>query len=308
MKNKFTLVIIFLLTTFTAFSQTGQFRNNLYIVPPAGKAVLMDGTLSLFHDDYSNEVDRDDARKMTNPSENLAILRDARTLIVERRQSIRSNDTTFYKIWNTRIISYRLELISKDIDSQKVSATLYDRYLDSAIRLSLSSNNYYDFAVTSDVNSKRTDRFYVVLKPIEKHPVLGPPMHYVKDSAAMADNPGSDLLTTDNDMKDPLTEEAKEGERPGSEITATHTRISLYPNPAATSSIYVTFAGQKEGKYKISLIGQRGNVLLTQTSFINSGPSTVQLKLNGRTPRGIYRVEVVGPNGFRSTHSLLITQ
>lgn len=308
MKNKFTLIIIFLLTTFTVFSQTGQFRNNLYIVPPTGKAVLMDGTLSLFHDDYSNGVDRDDARKMTNPSENLAILRDARTLIVERRQSIRTNDTTFYKIWNTRVISYRLELISKDIDSQKVSATLYDRYLDSAIWLNLSSNNYYDFAVTSDVNSKRTDRFYVVLKPIEKHPALGPPLHYVKDSATMANNPGPDAWTTDNDMKDPLTEEAKEDNQPGSEITATHTRISLYPNPTTTSSIYVTFAGQKEGKYKISLIGQRGNVLLTQTSFINSGPSTVQLKLNGRTPRGIYRVEVVGPNGFRSTHSLLITQ
>lgn len=150
-----------------SYSQIKQFRNNLYIIDPEGNPVLMDGTLSLYDDEYSDEVDYQDARKMFNPGENIGMLRDSKVLIVERRKDILDRtDTIFFKFWNARIITYRLELSSKSFENSEVTAVLHDKYLDKKVFISLHESAYYDFAVTADVNSKRPDRFMVVFNPL----------------------------------------------------------------------------------------------------------------------------------------------
>src|SRR5205085_7812474 len=48
----------------------GQFRTNLYAYNNDGTKSLQDGNLILFNNTFSNEVDKQDAWKMTNISEN----------------------------------------------------------------------------------------------------------------------------------------------------------------------------------------------------------------------------------------------
>lgn len=171
-------------TFFAGFSQVKSFRTNLYIVPDGGASpVLMDGTLSFFDNAYSNAVDNKDARKMFNPGENWGINQQPYVLIVERRQDVNANDTVQFKIWNTRIITYRIEMIPKNFNTNGLSAVLVDQYLEKETPVSLTDSGHVDFQVTSDGNSARNDRFLLVFKSDVEAGLL--PLNFVSASANM---------------------------------------------------------------------------------------------------------------------------
>lgn len=173
MKTTFTLILLATLSHFTTFSapndhsfetsEFAQLRTNLYIVPPDNKAnVLVDGTLTQYDVDYSNDVDGKDGRKMSNLSENFGMLRGNTMLIVERRKSIETSDSIFFKMWNMRTFNYQLEVESKNLNLYGKTAFLEDRYLAISTPLDLDGKTYINFSVTSDPASKATDRFRIV--------------------------------------------------------------------------------------------------------------------------------------------------
>lgn len=356
MKSFFTFILfIFTMSSFS-FGQTKQFRSNLYIVDPTGNPVLMDGTLTMFHNDFSNEVNNQDARKMFNPSENIGMERGGKVLIVERRQDINGPDTIFYKLWNTRIITYRLEFTSKYLDGQSIVPVLFDKYLNISTVLSTTENNYYDFEVTADANSKRADRFMVVFNPMAEKGLL--PLNFISSSVSSINNGVSIVWETanENNVKDFTIERSDDGVQftnsgiitdanneasnnyraydyslttgnyyyriratdLDGKITFskimkiaginTNATISVYPNPAKASNIQVKFSGQKKGAYRISVISGFGSIVHSQTEILTDNPA--QIKLNNRQslPHGIYRIEVSGPEGYRHTLNLLISQ
>ena len=65
----------------------GMMRMNMYALNSNGTAILVDGTLTQYDDDFSNSVNGMDARKLTNPGENIGMIRDTKTLIIESRQT-----------------------------------------------------------------------------------------------------------------------------------------------------------------------------------------------------------------------------
>jgi hypothetical protein len=309
MKNNFTFSALFLLISTLSFSQIKQFRSNLYIVSPDGTPVLMDGTLSLYHDDYSNEVDYSDARKMTNPGENFGILRGGKVLIVERRKDLTIADTNFYKIWNTRVITYRLEFLSKDISGDQVTATLYDKYLDTSVSLSFSEKNYYDFSVTKDVASKRSDRFMVVFNPAPQIDNSTSSIDYLNPDVKSEVSQIQPAWVSDSPQGQHAQPETMEEEANSSNpLSGYQTRITLYPNPSQGQNIRMKFEGQQAGKYNISLMTNTGYILHSQTTLLNSGSNEIKLLISKPIQPGIYRVEILGPRGYRSTKSLLITK
>lgn len=341
-----------------SFGQTKQFRSNLYIIDPNGNPVLMDGTLTMFNNDYSNDVNNQDARKMFNPSENIGMERGGKILIVERRQDLNGPDTIFYKLWNTRIITYRLEFTSKYLNGigMGIVPVLYDKYLNTATTLSISENNYYDFEVTADANSKRTDRFMVVFNPMAEAGLL--PLSFINSSVIPINNGTSIAWETANEhnVKNYIIERSDDGvqfvnsdiltdanNRPSNKYQAydytlmagvhyyriratdmdgkttfskimkvsgisANAKISVYPNPAKASNIRMNFSGQKKGSYKISIISGFGSVVHSQTELLSTSPAQIKLSNNQSLPHGIYRIEVAGPDGYRTAINLLITQ
>ncbi len=170
MKNVLKLIIggllcyspVFSSPTNTPVGDFAQVRSNLYIVPATGAPVLMDGSLTQYYYEYSNDIDGMDARKMSNPSENWGMERDNNTYVIERRHSILGSDSIFYKMWNMRIIHYRIEFITSNLDFPGRQGFLKDNYLQTSTPVDLNGTTDVDFNVTSDPASKAADRFTLI--------------------------------------------------------------------------------------------------------------------------------------------------
>lgn len=349
MKTYFTLLCLCL--TLSGFSQVKQFRSNLYIVDPKGSPVLMDGTLSFYDNQYSNEVNQQDARKMFNPGENWGMLRHTQTLIVERRQDISGPDTVFFKMWNMRIITYRLEFSAKYFEGSEVTGRLYDKYLDKYTDINLEGTTHVDFSVTSDANSKRSDRFTLYFDKEKPKPMA------FTDAAASLQ--GNNILlqwATINEKKirsytvenstngyrfteTPLVSDAvntpvagyrqivanpssrmnyyriRANHEDGSvtfsevlsiEVPTKQSIISMFPNPAPSSNIRLRLTQVPVGKYSINIYNSFGRVVHSQKETMNSQSGNIILNNRQSIPDGLYRVEIIGPDGYRSTESILI--
>ena len=171
MKNSLLFVLLTIFSGLSAIcspspksspSDVNQLVTNLYIVTPTGSTVLMDGTLTQYAPDFSNALNGMDARKMSNPGENWGMLRSNAVYIVERRHSIEGSDSIFFKMWNMRIITYRLEIISSDLNFPGRTGILEDNYLKTSTPVDLSGTTLVNFSVTADPASKATDRFRLI--------------------------------------------------------------------------------------------------------------------------------------------------
>lgn len=357
MKNLIFLFALSLILNSNISGQIKQFRNNLYIIDPNGNAILMDGTLSLYSNDYSNDVDRLDARKMFNPGENIGIQRDNKVLIIERRKDIEVSDTIFFKLWNTREITYRLELLCKNFVGNNIKAVLYDNYLKTQTNLSLTEDNFYDFEVTTDSESKRTDRFMIVFNPVEVEASVMP-LNFISSTLTIKANTVSVLWETANEqnVKKYTIERSLDGihfELTGIEVDAYNKQynnygvedmtpakglsyyrivahdfdgkitmskimkvsisslnatVSVFPNPAVSSNIRLRFEGHEQGTYKISMVNGFGSIVYTQTENLTSNLNQIKLSTSQPMAPGIYRIEVIGPNGYYAVRNLLIAK
>ena len=195
MKNYFTLILSALLCSATAFcspssspfsADFAQLRTNLYIIAPDGSRVLMDGTLTQFDSDYSNDLDGMDARKMSNFSENWGMLRNTTTLVIERRHSIQANDSIFFKMWNMRVITYQVEFVAAGLNQYGVQAELRDKFLQSSTAVGVNDTTRINFSVTSNAASKASDRFMLVFSAVPNASIL--PVTFVSAQARRQSN------------------------------------------------------------------------------------------------------------------------
>lgn len=317
MKTYFTLILLSF-TFLTVTSQVKSFRTNLYIVPDGGDApVLMDGTLTMFDNNYSNAVDNKDARKMFNPGENWGMQRDPYVLIVERRQDISIADTIFFKVWNTRIITYRLEMIPKNFPSNRLSASLIDKYLGTETPVSLTENGYADFKVTADAGSKRSDRFMLVFNGGAAEGML--PLNFISSNASVHNKSVDLQWETANEHN--VSEYVIEKSADGTQFTKTSLAAGAKNTPAASYSItdYQPYAGANY--YRISAVDKDGrttvsNVMKVSTTNIEAqmtlfpnptNANNIRLKINGQAA-GTYQVRLVNINGVNAhTQSFTLT-
>lgn len=145
------------------FSQTNeQLRANLYVVNADGTADLYDGNLTMYSRDNSNAIDGKDAVKMSNFGENFGLARGNTTLVIERRASIETTDTIFFKLWNTRPVTYKIEIWSTGLSYQGLRGFFEDAYLNSSTPLDLEGANSYTFTLTRDPASWASDRFKII--------------------------------------------------------------------------------------------------------------------------------------------------
>ena len=147
-------------------SATETLRMNMYAFAPSGTPFLVDGTFTRYSPDYSNSVDGKDARKMTNPGENIGMLRDNITIMIESRQIITLADTIFFKMWGMQKKTYQMQFVPTNLNHPGLQFFLEDNYLHSSTPLNLTDTTKITFAISNDAASSAMYRFRVIFKTI----------------------------------------------------------------------------------------------------------------------------------------------
>ena len=139
-----------------------SFITNLYSVDATGTTVLADGTMNIFDNNYSNQVDAMDAQKLTNFGVNLGILKDNKILSVEKRNVLKESDAINFSLSNAKQQQYRLEFIANGMDQPGLNAFLEDKYLKTNTPVDLNGTTSVTFTVNSDSSSSAVNRFSIV--------------------------------------------------------------------------------------------------------------------------------------------------
>lgn len=122
-----------------------------------------DGLSAYFSNQFSSSLGNEDSYKFTNQDENIAILRNGKTLSIEGRQPVNANDTVPLKMWQLTLKNYVLKVGMKNFD-ENVEGYLEDSYLHNSTRLSNDSATMLPFTITADTLSLAPERFRIVFK------------------------------------------------------------------------------------------------------------------------------------------------
>ena len=152
------------------FAPEQQLQSNLYTVNADGSTFLADGALNIFGDNYSNEVDGMDARKLTNFGENLSIRTGGKLLAIERRHTITRQDTIFLNLTGVRVQQYQFQFDADNLNTG-IEGFLEDNYLHTRTPLNLSGSTVVNFNIVNIAGSYATDRFRIVFAPAVVLPV-----------------------------------------------------------------------------------------------------------------------------------------
>jgi|GEM_PF-1164603 len=138
------------------------FTCNLY---SAAVGKVVDGVISVGKDDFENEVNDKDARKLVSFSgaEKISMLRAGEKLSIELKKRITAGDTIFYHLSRLTRGDYQLTFIGKGIDAGLV-AIAEDHYTGIRTILNLEDTAVVPFTITADSNSAMASRFRVVFK------------------------------------------------------------------------------------------------------------------------------------------------
>lgn len=124
--------------------------------------VIVDANAVAFSEEYSDNIDIDDARKILNSFENFGIRRNNTTLAVEAR-SRNLTDTIFYQMSGLQKKGYRLCFVPVNIESN-TSTWLIDNFTGTKSEIQMSDTTYYDFTVNANAGSSAAGRFMVVFE------------------------------------------------------------------------------------------------------------------------------------------------
>jgi hypothetical protein len=145
---------------FVSVSQ-GILNASINAINPDSSSSLLDGTLIMFDDNYSNLVDDMDARKIMNTGENLSIQNGNNLLAVERMQPITAQDTIFLNLTNVTARNYRFHFDASTL-SAHLQAILLDNYLNTRIPINTNGSTDINFNIQSNVGSNASNRFKII--------------------------------------------------------------------------------------------------------------------------------------------------
>jgi hypothetical protein len=128
--------------------------------------ILIDGVGSGISTRFSSAVDKDDAGKLWNFDENIALMRNNKPLAIEMRQQVTETDTLFYDLILKKK-NYALTIFAANLaPGSSPKAWLIDKYLNKKIVVNLLDTTVYKFKPTSDNNSYH-NRFMLLFRHIK---------------------------------------------------------------------------------------------------------------------------------------------
>ncbi len=157
---------------FRTGTQTEKLRVNLLNAANPAAIKVIDGVLVQYSNSFSNGHAAEDGIKLYNDRENLWVDANGKEYMIEGRKLIDNVDTVKLTTWALQQQAYRLEIIGSNFaNDANLSTFLKDKFLGTETAISLSGTTEYPFTVTSDNNSKATDRFMVVFRSNASLPV-----------------------------------------------------------------------------------------------------------------------------------------
>jgi hypothetical protein len=131
------------------------------MAPSGDKLILVDGVGAGFGKRFSTNVDKDDATKLWNFNENIALARNGKALAIEFRPLPDSTDTLFFRLY-LKQQPYLLQFFSANLPANIPGQVwLVDKYLNLQTEINIMDTALYSFTPNSDTNSYR-NRFMLV--------------------------------------------------------------------------------------------------------------------------------------------------
>jgi len=128
-----------------------------------GSANILDEVFASYRNTYAEKIDGLDAVKMENVEENIAMIREGQTFMVERKPLPKENDVISLKLWNTKAQTYVFEINPVHLAGTGLFAFVEDKYLKTVTPVSLEVKSKVSFSITNDPASARSDRFQIIL-------------------------------------------------------------------------------------------------------------------------------------------------
>jgi hypothetical protein len=141
-----------------------EFRISLYFTESSGYKRLTDGVVALFDNQYTSDLDGNDAVEIQNLDENIAIMRNEQNLAIESRAELNENDTLAISMSSMKSMNYEFQFQGSNFGSTLLQPLLIDNYLNTLTTLSLTLPTTVQFTVTSDTATSSKNRFKVIFK------------------------------------------------------------------------------------------------------------------------------------------------
>jgi hypothetical protein len=303
-----------------------QLKVNL-LATDANNSVL-DGVLVNYSSQYSNAVDNDDAVKFENAGENMALVRNGNSLILESRTGSH-NDTLYLNFFKMQPAPYNLQIDPTAFKLTGKKAFLVDAYLHTSTPVNLGNTQTYTFTVTGD-QASYNNRFTIIMDQTE------PAINFVAATAQLETNKAKIawLIADESQVKQyevqkmtgsgfntlgslPVANKGtyvlydsnlqaglnyyriKATDVYGNEtysntidVNAVSSNPSvIYPNPAINNQVVVHFnPTMPMGNYNLKLVDAYGKIIKTATVTYNGGELSKTLITDGHN--GVYVVEL----------------
>ena len=279
-----------------------QFKTSLYGLD-AAESKLVDGATVVFNDQYTNEVDNDDAVKMNNTGENIGLQTNGTTLAIEARNKIASSDVIQYNLTNLRPQQYRLEFAPKNMDVG-LSAYVEDNFLETRQAISLQGSSFVNFTITSNAASAAADRFRVVFKNTAVTPAVTTTVKaYQRQQNVQVDW----MVANEQSIKNYEVEQSTDGESFSKAATKAPTGNGsailnytwLQEQPANGDHYYRIKAIAKSGEYKYTAVAKVTIVCIKSEITVYPNPvknKAINLQLTNMD-KGTYNVCLLNDAG-----------
>ncbi len=155
-------------TKTSVFGNASRSRLAINLMKADGAEIKqMDGATVVFDKAFSNGISKEDARKMTNPGENLAISRDGQALSIEGRQPATADERLPLAMSQLTSSDYQLSIDASAYKTDNLDVYLVDAFTKSETLLTNAINNI-SFNVDASNQATYANRFSVVFKAASK--------------------------------------------------------------------------------------------------------------------------------------------
>jgi hypothetical protein len=306
----------------TTSSNLSMLRNSLFRMQN-NIPVITDGALSIFGNEFANDVDSRDAVKLNNMNENLFIQRNSKSLAIETKGELQASDTIFYQLNQLKLSNYRFEFAPENLAINGLTGYLEDAYLHNSTEVSLTDTTRIDFTVSNDPGSYATDRFRLVFRQLAPVPVT-----FVDVKAIKQNKDVNVIWTVENEINinNYVVERAADGRTFAPIGNVMATRINAYTlidhQPLFGNNFYriksIGIGG--EIKYsKIVMVAFESNPSITLYPNPVGNDKTLHFYIS-EIPSGLYQVKVINSigqmvmstkfnhTGLNETHAVILNK
>ncbi|MES2850367.1 MAG: hypothetical protein V4685_15010 [Bacteroidota bacterium] len=285
----------------TAFRPVRQLTTLLQAKEADDVAYVIDGTINLFGNDFNNDADKDDARKLSNVNETFCLRRKEGYLSIERKKLDADADTIFYYMSRMQRKDYQLKFVMDGLGlPSSTTAFLEDTYLKKKTPVSITDTTVVDFSITTDAASAANERFRLVFRRSVK---------YTKIDASILNDDVAVSWIVSNEWS--IEKYEIERSSNGTSFTAIAEKLSngesaapVYYNgldlqPAPGEYYYRIKSISKNGAITYSDVAKVKVVKASPALYVFPNPATngvIQLQMN-RSGAGVYSTSLYGNNG-----------